>query len=84
MAASANKSESPVDANTNAELKLDQSKTSVPNVTLEPVSAANANSLTATFDAQSDAPTCGTCGSMMVRNGACYKCLNCGSTSGCS
>ena len=41
-------------------------------------------SLTATFDNQSDAPACGTCGSIMVRNAACYKCLNCGSTSGCS
>ncbi len=40
--------------------------------------------LTATFDNQSDAPACDTCGSMMVRNGACYKCLNCGATSGCS
>jgi ribonucleoside-diphosphate reductase alpha chain len=33
---------------------------------------------------QSDAPPCHTCGSIMVRNGACYKCINCGSTSGCS
>jgi ribonucleoside-diphosphate reductase alpha chain len=33
---------------------------------------------------QSDAPPCHTCGSIMVRNGACYKCVNCGSTSGCS
>lgn len=39
---------------------------------------------TSTFDNQSDAPACDTCGSMMVRNGACYKCLNCGATSGCS
>ena len=31
-----------------------------------------------------DAPVCFECGSLMVRNGACYKCLNCGSTSGCS
>ena len=37
-----------------------------------------------TFDNLSDAPACDTCGSVMVRNGACYKCLNCGSTSGCS
>ncbi len=36
------------------------------------------------FEAQSDAPTCYTCGSIMVRNGACYKCNNCGTTSGCS
>ncbi len=33
---------------------------------------------------QSDAPPCATCGSIMVRNGSCYKCLNCGTTSGCS
>ena len=31
-----------------------------------------------------DAPVCFDCGSLMVRNGACYKCMNCGSTSGCS
>jgi ribonucleoside-diphosphate reductase alpha chain len=31
-----------------------------------------------------DAPSCSDCGAIMVRNGACYKCLNCGSTSGCS
>lgn len=33
---------------------------------------------------QADAPACYNCGSIMVRNGACYKCLNCGATSGCS
>jgi ribonucleoside-diphosphate reductase alpha chain len=31
-----------------------------------------------------DAPTCQLCGSLMVRNGSCYRCLECGSTSGCS
>jgi ribonucleoside-diphosphate reductase alpha chain len=31
-----------------------------------------------------DAPSCSDCGAIMVRNGACYKCLNCGATSGCS
>jgi ribonucleoside-diphosphate reductase alpha chain len=31
-----------------------------------------------------DAPSCHVCGSIMVRNGSCYKCMNCGSTSGCS
>jgi ribonucleoside-diphosphate reductase alpha chain len=31
-----------------------------------------------------DAPACQVCGCIMVRNGACYKCLECGSTSGCS
>lgn len=39
---------------------------------------------TSTFDNQSDAPACDTCGSIMVRNASCYKCLNCGATSGCS
>jgi ribonucleoside-diphosphate reductase alpha chain len=37
-----------------------------------------------TFQGQEDAPACSDCGSIMVRNGTCYKCLNCGSTSGCS
>jgi ribonucleoside-diphosphate reductase alpha chain len=36
------------------------------------------------FSPQADAPSCPDCGSLMVRNGACYKCLNCGATSGCS
>ena len=31
-----------------------------------------------------DSPACTDCGSIMVRNGSCYKCMNCGSTSGCS
>ena len=39
---------------------------------------------TGTFLYQQDAPSCSDCGEIMVRNGACYKCLNCGSTSGCS
>ena len=33
---------------------------------------------------QEDAPPCSTCGSIMVRSGACYKCTNCGTTSGCA
>jgi ribonucleoside-diphosphate reductase alpha chain len=36
------------------------------------------------FSPQSDAPSCADCGSIMIRNGSCYKCLNCGATSGCS
>jgi len=31
-----------------------------------------------------DAPACQFCGAIMVRNGTCYRCLECGSTSGCS
>src|SRR5256885_7737968 len=33
---------------------------------------------------QQDAPTCPKCGHVTVRNGACYKCLNCGESLGCS
>jgi ribonucleoside-diphosphate reductase alpha chain len=31
-----------------------------------------------------DAPMCDQCGHITVRNGACYKCLNCGTSMGCS
>ncbi len=34
--------------------------------------------------AMEDAPLCSECGSIMTRNGSCYKCVNCGGTSGCS
>ena len=33
---------------------------------------------------QEDAPPCSTCGAIMVRSGSCYKCANCGNTSGCA
>jgi ribonucleoside-diphosphate reductase alpha chain len=36
------------------------------------------------FQNQSDAPSCPECGAIMVRNAACYKCMTCGTTSGCS
>jgi ribonucleoside-diphosphate reductase alpha chain len=55
---------------------------------LEPVAQAmKVETMTATkttFLYQQDAPSCHECGSIMVRNGSCYKCGNCGSTSGCS
>jgi ribonucleoside-diphosphate reductase alpha chain len=40
--------------------------------------------LTAMITNQQDAPTCPNCGHVAVRNGACYKCLNCGESLGCS
>jgi len=43
--------------------------------------AANPHS---TIQNQEDAPPCSTCGSIMIRSGACYKCVNCGNTSGCA
>jgi ribonucleoside-diphosphate reductase alpha chain len=45
-----------------------------------PVSAASSKPT----NAHEGAPTCSECGMLMVPNGACYKCENCGSTSGCS
>ena len=40
--------------------------------------------LTSMITNQQDAPTCPNCGNVVVRNGACYKCLNCGESLGCS
>jgi len=36
------------------------------------------------FQVEDDAPPCPDCGAIMVRNGSCYRCLTCGTTSGCS
>jgi ribonucleoside-diphosphate reductase alpha chain len=47
-------------------------------------SAAKSGSAFAAIQNQEDAPPCSTCGSIMVRSGACYKCTNCGTTSGCA
>jgi ribonucleoside-diphosphate reductase alpha chain len=38
----------------------------------------------ASIQNQEDAPPCSICGSIMVRSGSCYKCANCGNTSGCA
>jgi hypothetical protein len=43
----------------------------------------NAGQAPVVFDT-ADSPACTDCGSIMVRNGSCYKCINCGATSGCS
>jgi len=53
-------------------------------VTSPAVNTSSPNAATYTFQAQDDAPSCHDCGAIMVRSGACYKCLNCGATSGCS
>ena len=60
---------------------------SAPAVALQPVPAASRAAdpvSNAPRDAHEGAPTCSECGMLMVPNGACYKCENCGSTSGCS
>jgi ribonucleoside-diphosphate reductase alpha chain len=50
----------------------------------EPRTASIAAQEKETFQNQADAPICVDCGSLMVRNGACFKCLNCGAVFGCS
>jgi ribonucleoside-diphosphate reductase alpha chain len=45
---------------------------------------AEASPANSPSNAHEGAPTCSECGMLMVPNGACYKCENCGSTSGCS
>jgi ribonucleoside-diphosphate reductase alpha chain len=58
--------------------------------------AAQATAVMASTDAQTssvqaalaanmgDAPLCDTCGHITVRNGSCYRCMNCGDSKGCS
>jgi len=52
--------------------------------TVGEVKPATAAQEYAAIQNQEDAPPCPTCGSIMIRNGACYKCANCGTTSGCA
>ena len=40
--------------------------------------------LSVAMEAMGDAPPCDGCGTITVRNGTCYKCLNCGNSMGCS
>jgi ribonucleoside-diphosphate reductase alpha chain len=51
-------------------------------VAVAPASAAGVNGHLA--EMMGDAPPCDSCGHTTVRNGACYKCLNCGNSMGCS
>jgi ribonucleoside-diphosphate reductase alpha chain len=48
------------------------------------VDAGTASMNAALGDMMGDAPLCDTCGHITVRNGSCYKCLNCGNSLGCS
>ena len=40
--------------------------------------------LSSMLESMADAPACDVCGTITVRNGTCYKCLNCGNSMGCS
>jgi ribonucleoside-diphosphate reductase alpha chain len=56
-----------------------------PNTTQTTIHPTAVNPLDAQLDAMmGDAPVCDVCGHITVRNGACYKCLNCGNSMGCS
>lgn len=57
-----------------------------PAISSRAVSAANRKPIQSSNggDTTGDAPSCSTCGMLMVPNGSCYKCVNCGSTSECS
>ncbi|MFO7653167.1 MAG: vitamin B12-dependent ribonucleotide reductase [Candidatus Krumholzibacteriia bacterium] len=61
------------------ELRAREEETGVsqPRITLK-------DSETQVFRTQSDSPPCPECGSVTIRNGSCYKCHNCGATTGCS
>jgi ribonucleoside-diphosphate reductase alpha chain len=50
----------------------------------ESLEEVNSRKMAATWAQETDAPPCHECGAIMVRSGACYKCLNCAATSGCS
>jgi ribonucleoside-diphosphate reductase alpha chain len=72
-------------AEQNAKATEETSFESTPAVKVEPKALPVARSQASTvFLNQADAPPCHTCGEIMVRSGACYKCSNCGATSGCS
>jgi ribonucleoside-diphosphate reductase alpha chain len=61
---------------------VDGNQLDLPRVPVLPAAAARADAQV--WIAETDAPTCHECGSIMVRSGACHKCSNCGATSGCS
>jgi len=55
-----------------------------PKVTIAVPKVETKPSSFAAIQNQEDAPPCSTCGSIMIRSGSCYKCTNCGTTSGCA
>jgi ribonucleoside-diphosphate reductase alpha chain len=58
--------------------------TDIVEVAAEKRAERRASTLTQMITNQQDAPSCPNCGQITVRNGACYKCLNCGESLGCS
>jgi len=68
------------------EIEKDENQMALPNMhEVEAGMDANADAINAQLsNMMGDAPPCGTCGHTTIRSGTCYKCLNCGSTTGCS
>jgi ribonucleoside-diphosphate reductase alpha chain len=67
--------------------RTDQDATPVASVTIvssEVTTAATAEMNQATAALMGDAPSCSECGTITVRNGTCYRCMNCGASMGCS
>ncbi len=80
----------PQEGQTESMMEMEAKKTS-PSVTAPKAQALKEESpspaqqaMRAAFLNQADAPPCPVCGTITVRNGACYKCHNCGATTGCS
>ena len=67
----------------------EKTKPAVPMQQVEPVTVEGTENSVATVqevlgDMMGDAPACPDCGHITIRNGSCYKCLNCGNSLGCS
>jgi ribonucleoside-diphosphate reductase alpha chain len=62
------------------------SRPALPPTPSEPKAASNGTgpAQKLTFVVNADSPACAECGSITIRSGACYKCMNCGATTGCS
>lgn len=52
--------------------------------TPEPTASVNVDQTQAYLKSFGDSPACPSCGSLTIRSGACYKCMNCGTQTGCS
>jgi len=68
---------------TELEIPLDENQEQLPIINEKKIEHVDANDK-ALSEMMGDAPACPTCGHITVRNGSCYKCLNCGDSLGCS
>ena len=72
-------------ANGHSPLALTEAEIKTPDIAVAAAVASDIRTNSSpVVESTSDAPACDSCGFIMVRNGTCYKCTNCGSTTGCS